>query len=119
TFLPADGVTASYSRATGEAVLGGPYHITAALSATTALSHYTITNACSSFTITPRPATWTTTSNSKTYGDLDPTPLTAGSGTFLEIGRASWRESVATGEVVLGGPKHITAARSATGALWN
>ena len=30
-FLVADGVTATYSRAVGETVLGGPYHITATL----------------------------------------------------------------------------------------
>src|SRR5205814_1788257 len=30
-FLAADGITASYSRATGETVAGGPYHITATL----------------------------------------------------------------------------------------
>src|SRR5439155_8134545 len=32
-FLAADNVTASYSRATGESVAGGPYHITATLNA--------------------------------------------------------------------------------------
>src|SRR5207245_2115677 len=32
-FLVADGVSASYSRAAGETVAGGPYHITATLSA--------------------------------------------------------------------------------------
>src|SRR5258705_8175570 len=31
-FLEADGVTATYARAAGETVLGGPYHITATLS---------------------------------------------------------------------------------------
>ena len=31
-FLAADSVTASYSRASGETVPGGPYHITATLS---------------------------------------------------------------------------------------
>ena len=46
-FVPADNVTATYSRAAGETVLGGPYHITATLSATplSALDNYIITNA--------------------------------------------------------------------------
>src|SRR5439155_18304197 len=43
-FLAADAVTASYSRAAGETVLGGPYHITATLSPAGVLSNYTITN---------------------------------------------------------------------------
>src|SRR5205807_611490 len=35
-FVAADGVSASYSRASGETVAGSPYHITATLSATVA-----------------------------------------------------------------------------------
>src|SRR4029079_13472390 len=62
-FLPADNVTATYSRAAGDAVLGGPYHITATLSATGLLTNYTITNAGANFTINPKPATWTTNAN--------------------------------------------------------
>src|SRR5205823_4341557 len=121
TFLAGDAVTASYSRATGETVLGGPYHITAALSAASgALSNYTITNAGASFTINARAATWTTTSNSKTYGDLDPTPVTTGSGTFLAADAVTATYSRAVGETVSGGPYHITAALSAaTGVLDN
>ena len=59
------------------------YHITATLSATplSALDNYIITNAGAEFTINKRLATWTTNANSKTYGDLDPSPLTTGSGT--------------------------------------
>src|SRR5207244_306204 len=82
-FLAADGVTATYSRAAGETVLGGPYAITATLSPTAVLSNYIITNAGANFTINARPATWTTNANSKTYGYGDPTPLTTGSGNFL------------------------------------
>src|SRR5207253_2630461 len=59
-FLAADGVTATYSRAAGETVLGGPYHITATLGPAAVLTNYTITNAGASFTINARPATWTT-----------------------------------------------------------
>ena len=79
-FIAADDVSATYSRATGETVLGGPYHITATLAPTAALSNYNITNAGAEFTINVRNATWTTNASSKTYGDLDPNPLTTGSG---------------------------------------
>ena len=50
-FIAADGVSASYSRVTGEAA--GTYHITATLSATVAsdLSNYSITNTGATFTI--------------------------------------------------------------------
>src|SRR5205814_838621 len=81
-FVPADGVTASYSRVTGENASPPTYHITATLSATVvgALDNYIITNAGAEFTINKRLASWTTDPNSKTYGDLDPSPLTTGSG---------------------------------------
>src|SRR5207248_5702530 len=75
-FLPADNVTAAYSRAAGETVAGGPYHITATLSSTAALSNYEITSAGANFTINAKSATWTTNPNSKSYGDNDPNPLT-------------------------------------------
>src|SRR5205823_6791499 len=65
-FLAADNVTASYSRAAGESVAGGPYHITATLnSATGVLANYIITNHGASFTINKRDANWTTNANSK------------------------------------------------------
>src|SRR4029077_19565290 len=53
-FVAADGVTASYSRAAGETVLGGPYHISATLSPASVLSNYIITNAGASFMINAR-----------------------------------------------------------------
>jgi hypothetical protein len=72
-FLASDGVTATYSRASGESVLGGPYHITATLSATGALSNYTITNSGADFTINARSITVTPEAGQhKTYGDSDP-----------------------------------------------
>src|SRR5206468_344659 len=53
-----DAVSASYSRASGETVAGGPYHITATLSAAAGvLANYTITNTGAAFTIITRPAT--------------------------------------------------------------
>ena len=123
-FLAADGVTATYSRAAGETVAGGPYHITATLSSTPAgaLANYTITNLGADFTINLRPATWTTDPNSKTYGNVDPSPLTTGSGTgFLAADGVTATYSRAAGETVAGGPYHITATLSSTpaGALAN
>src|SRR4029077_19569458 len=85
-FMTADNVTATYSRVTGETVLGGPYHITTNLSPAGVLSNYSITNAGASFTITVRPATWTTNPNSKVYGENDPNPLTTGSGEAQGVG---------------------------------
>src|SRR5438046_592013 len=66
--LAADGVTATYSRAAGETVLGGPYHITATLGPAGVLTNYAITNTGASFTINARPATWTTNANRKKIG---------------------------------------------------
>src|SRR2546425_7511131 len=116
-FLVADGVTATYSRAAGETVLGGPYHITATLAPAAVLTNYTITNTGADFTITARAATWTTTSNSKTYGDPDATPVTTGSGTFLVADAVTATYSRAAGETVLGGPYHITAALGPGGGV--
>jgi hypothetical protein len=121
-FVAGDGVTATYSRATGETVLGGPYHITATLNSTVAnaLNNYIITNTGASFTINARLATWTTNVNSKTYGDLDPNPLTTGSGSnFVAGDGVTATYSRATGETVLGGPYHITATLAPAGVLTN
>src|SRR5207253_170972 len=121
TFLAGDAVTATYSRAAGETVLGGPYHITATLAPAAVLSNYTITNAGASFTINARAATWTTTGNSKTYGDPDPSPLTTGSGTYLAGDNVTASYSRAAAETVLGGADHYQTAPSvsASAALSN
>ncbi|PYK69389.1 MAG: hypothetical protein DME45_02395, partial [Verrucomicrobia bacterium] len=125
-FLAADGVTATYSRATGETVLGGPYHITATLSPADVLDNYIVTNNGASFTINTRPATWTTNGNSKTYGDGDSNPLTTGGavapgpGTgFLAADNVTATYSRAPGETVLGGPYHISATLSPSAVLSN
>ena len=112
-------MTATYSRAAGETVLGGPYHITATLSPAAVLTNYSITNAGASFTINARPATWTTNQNSKTYGDADPNPLTTGSGDFLAADNVTATYSRAAGETVLGGPYQITATLSPAAVLTN
>jgi hypothetical protein len=118
--VPADNVTATYTRAAGETVLGGPYHITATLAPAAVLSNYTITNAGADFTINARNATWTTNAASKTYGDADPSPLTTGSGTnFLAADGVTATYTRAAGETVLGGPYHITATLAPAAVLSN
>src|SRR5207245_5474400 len=67
-FLTGDNVTATYSRAAGETVTGGPYHITALLAPAAVLTNYNITNAGADFTITAKAATWTTAAASKDRG---------------------------------------------------
>jgi hypothetical protein len=117
-FVAGDGITATYARAVGKTA-GGPYHITATLAPTAALSNYNITNAGADFTINKRDATWTTNSNSKPYGDLDPTPLTTGSGTnFIAADGITATYSRAAGETA-GGPYQITATLAPTAALSN
>ena len=109
-FLAADRVTASYSRAAGETVLGGPYHITATLSAARRAGQLHHHQRWCDFTINTRTATWTTNPASKTYGDADPGPLTTGSGSnFVAADGVTATYSRAAGETVLGGPYHITA----------
>ena len=114
-FLPADGVTASYSRGPGETVAGGPYLITAALSSAVAgaLDNYSVTNAGASFTINTRAATWTTQPSSKTYGDSDPVGLTAGSGSnFIPADNVTATYSRVAGENASPPTYHITATLS-------
>ena len=68
-----DVVTAAYSRAAGETVLGGPYTISATLSAALGvLGNYSITYNTAAFTITPAPASVTPGAASKVEGTADP-----------------------------------------------
>jgi hypothetical protein len=114
-FLATDGVTATYARAPGETVFGGPYHITATLSPAAALSNYNITNDGAEFTINKRLATWTTDPNSKTYGDPDPAPLTTGSGSnFVAADNVTATYARVAGEDASPPTYHITATLSAT-----
>jgi hypothetical protein len=118
-FLVADGVTASYSRTTGESVAGSPYTISATLTPVGVLSNYSITYNTANFTINLRNATWPTNPNSKTYGNADPVPVTTGSGSnFVDPVTATYAR--VAGETVAGGPYHITATLSAgAGVLAN
>jgi hypothetical protein len=52
-FLPSDGVTATYSRTSGETVAGSPYTISATLSPPGVLSNYAIAATTGTLTITP------------------------------------------------------------------
>ena len=121
-FLPADGVTASYSRTAGETVAGSPYTISATLSPPAALGNYSITYNTANFTINKKDATWTTNPNSKTYGDSEPVPLTTGNGSgFLTSDGVTATYNRAAGENASPPTYHITATLSATvsGALNN
>jgi len=119
-FLPADGVTATYSRAAGETVPSGPYQITATLSPSAALTNYVITNVGANFTISSRAATWTTIPASKNYGDSDPSPLTTGSGSnFVASDGVTATYSRASGETVQSGGYHITSTLSPASVLAN
>jgi MBG domain-containing protein len=123
-FVAADNVTATYSRVAGENASPPTYHITATLSATpiAALDNYNITNDGAEFTINKRNTTWTTNPNSKTYGDVDPVPLTTGSGSnFVAADNVTATYSRVAGENASPPTHHITATLSATpiGALDN
>jgi hypothetical protein len=76
-FLTADGVTATYSRISGETVAGGPYTISATLSPAGVLGNYEITYNTASFTINKADITIAGNNTSFTYGGTMPT-LTAG-----------------------------------------
>ena len=91
-FLVADGVTAAYSRAAGETVLGGPYAITAVLSPAGVLSNYNITNTPSALTISARPITITADAKFKCFESLDPAltaQVTAGTIVFGNLATGS------------------------------
>src|SRR5882724_5557212 len=119
-FAATDTVTATYSRASGESVAGGPYHITATLSPSAVLTNYNITNAGADFTITKKNATWTTANAIKTYGANDPTPLTTGSGSgFLFSDNVTASYTRVAGETVGGSPYHITAQLTPATVLAN
>src|SRR5207244_1737429 len=117
-FLAADGVTASYTRTSGETVLGGPYTISAVLSPAVALSNYNITYNTAEFTITTRPASVTPDAVSKIYGAADP----ACNGTltgFLAADGVTATYSRTAGETVAGSPYTISATLTPAGVLGN
>ena len=116
-FVPADNVTATYSRASGETVLAGPYHITATLSATppSALDNYIITNAGASFTINPKDLDVTANNRMKTYGV---TVTFAGTEFTVEMGQLVTGDSVTSVTLTSAGAA-ATATFTAPGPDYN
>ncbi len=116
--MTTDAVTASYSRAAGETVLGGPYTISATLSPSLVLSNYAITYNTANFTITTKTASVTPGANTKVYGSADPTLSGTLSG-FLMSDSVAASYSRTAGETVLGGPYTISATLSPSSVLSN
>ena len=110
-FLASDGVTATYSRTTGDTVTGGPYTISATLSPASALANYTITSNTAAFTITTKPASVTPAAASKTYGAADPA-LTGTLIGFVAADSVTVTYSRTAGETVAGSPYAISATLS-------
>ena len=71
-FLAGDGVTAIYSRTSGETVDSSPYTITATLTPDGVLGNYAISYTTAKFGITPRPITVAADHQVKFQGDDDP-----------------------------------------------
>jgi phage tail protein X len=117
-FLPADSVSATYSRTAGETVLGSPYAISATLSPVGVLGNYDITYNTAAFTINKANASVTPNAASKTYSTSDP----AFSGTltgFVAADSVTATYSRTAGETVAGSPYTISAALSPAGVLGN
>jgi hypothetical protein len=68
-FVPADNVTAAYTRVPGETVQTGGYHITANLSPAAVLGNYALTNTGATFTINPDNTAIGTAGAVANYGD--------------------------------------------------
>ena len=107
-FLASDGVTASYTRAAGETVAGGPYAISAALNPASVLGNYTVTYNTANFTITRATASVTPNAASKTYGTADPAFTGTLTG-FRASDSVTASYSRVAGETVAGGPYAISA----------
>src|SRR5213079_209289 len=117
-FLAADGVTAIYSRTTGETVAGNPYTISATLSPAGVLGNYQITYNTAQFTINKKTASVTPSAASKTYGAADPA-LTGTLVGFLDGDGVTAVYSRTAGESVAGSPYTINATLSPMGVLSN
>ena len=117
-FLAADDVTASYSRAAGESVAGGPYAISASLAPAEVLGNYDITYETAEFTIGRKPASVSPAAASKTYGDEDPV-LSGTLDGFLAADSVTAGYSREPGESVAGGPYVISASLAPAEVLGN
>ena len=110
-FLPADNVTATYSRTPGDTVVGGPYTISAALSPAGVLANYNITYNTANFTINKKDASVTPDTASKVLGQPEP-PLTGTLTGFLPADNVTATYSRTPGETIEGSPYTISAALS-------
>ncbi len=115
--LGAGKITFSANRAPGETVLGSPYAITPSASdgSTSLLSNYDVTFHNAAFTITKKSASVSAVTNTKVYGEPDPTLWTTSSGflaTDLGAGKITFSASRAPGETVAGSSYLITPSAS-------
>src|SRR5207244_1423217 len=117
-FVAGDGVTATYSRTTGETVAGNPYTISATLSPAGVLGNYSITYNTALFTIDPKAASVTPNAASKIYGNADPA-LTGTLSGFLAADGVTATYSRTAGETVASSPYTISATLSPAGVLGN
>lgn len=117
-FVTADNVTASYTRAAGESVLGGPYAISATLAPSAVLSNYNITYNTALFRITAAPASVTPNPATKVYGAADPAFTGTLTG-FVAADNVTATYTRAAGETVLGGPYAISATLAPAAVLSN
>ena len=117
-FVAADGITATYSRTSGETVAGSPYTISATLSPAGELGNYDITYNTANFTINTKAASVTPNAASKGYGDADPAFTGTLTG-FLAADGVTATYSRTPGETVAGSPYTISATLSPAGVLGN
>src|SRR5439155_1068961 len=106
----ADGVTATYSRTTGETVAGS-YTISATLAPAAVLGNYNITYNTAGFVINKRAASVTPAAASKTYGAADPA-LTGSLVGFVAGDNVTATYSRTAGETVGASPYTISATLS-------
>ena len=96
-------------------VAGSSYSIVPSAAVGSGLVNYAINYHNGALTVDKRLATWTTNANSKTYGDMDPAPLTTGSGSnFVSGDSVTATYSRVAGENASPPTYHISATLSAT-----
>ena len=117
-FLPGDGITANYTRTSGEAA-GGSYIISAVLSdPNNKLTNYSVISNTAAFTISKATASVTPNAATKVYKTSDPSFSGSLSG-FLSTDGVSAAYSRTSGETVAGSPYTISAMLSPLGVLGN
>ncbi|WP_210465319.1 MBG domain-containing protein [Rufibacter roseolus] len=117
-FLTSDNVTATYSRATGETVAGGPYQISATLAPVSVLGNYDITYNTANFTIGKKAASVVVAAKTKEYGAADP-EFTGTLTGFLASDNVQAAYNRVAGETVANGPYAISASLTPATVLSN